>query len=177
VSSQWHKQHVGRAHLHLVWAGTPLRNYELASRYLDRGLAYLTERGLDLWRFYLLAFRARIELDRGHWSEAIDSATLVFKKPVISTLPRILAFVVLGLVRARRGEPDALVPLDEALAVPTRELPRIAPVAAATIGCPYEAALALADADGEDTVRRALDELVRPGAGPAAAIVSQRLRV
>ncbi len=245
-------EHVGRAYVHLVWAGTRLRNYELASRFLDRGLAYTSERGLDLWRLYLLAFRARIELDRGHWSEAVDSATLVFQKRVISTLPRILAFVVLGLVRARRGEPDTHASLDEALALaePTRELPRIAPVAAARaeaawlvgdgervraatdeafelalrhraawpigelaywrwrvgletdvpqgaaepyavqlsgdwkraaelwtrIGCPYEAALALADADDEDTVRRALDELLRLGAAPAAAIVAQRLR-
>jgi class 3 adenylate cyclase/tetratricopeptide (TPR) repeat protein len=243
---------VGRAFVHLVWAGTRMRSYELADRYLEPGLAYFGERGLDLWHFYLLAFRARIELDRGRWNEAVDSATLVFQKRVISTLPRILAFVVLGLVRARRGEPDAGSPLNDALALaePTRELPRIEPVAAARaeaawlagdregvdeatreafelaqrnrvawplgelaywrwragleseapegaaepyavqiagdwaraaelwtqIGCPYEAALALADADDDDAVRRALDELRRLGAEPAAAIVAARLR-
>ena len=125
--------HVGRAFIHLVWAGTRLRNYELADRYLDQGLTYLGDRGLELWRFYLLAFRARIELDRGRWSEAVDSAGLVLQKRCISTFPRILALVVLGLVRARRGEPDAQSPLGDALALatPTQELPRIAPVAAA----------------------------------------------
>jgi class 3 adenylate cyclase/tetratricopeptide (TPR) repeat protein len=245
-------EHVGRAFVHLVWAGTRLRDYHLADQYLERGLAYLDERGLDLWRFYLLAYRARTELDRGRWSEAVDSATLVFQKRVISTFPRILAFVVLGLVRARRGDPDARSPLDDALelAEPTRELPRIAPVAAARaeaawlagdregvdrategafqlalrrgaawpigelaywrwragldsevphgaaepyavqmsgdweraatlwteIGCPYEAALALADAGDEDALRRALDQLQGLGARPAAAIVSRRLR-
>jgi class 3 adenylate cyclase/tetratricopeptide (TPR) repeat protein len=245
-------EHVGRAFLNLVWAGTRLRTYHLADQYLDRALAYFDEHGLDLWRFYLLAYRARIELDRGRWSEAVDSATLVFQKRVISTFPRILAFVVLGLVRARRGDQDAHTALDDALelAEPTRELPRIAPVAAARaeaawlagdregvdrategafqlalgrgaawpigelaywrwrarldsdvphgaaepyavqmsgdwahaaalwteIGCPYEAALALADADDEDTLRRALDQLQALGARPAAAIVSRRLR-
>jgi class 3 adenylate cyclase/tetratricopeptide (TPR) repeat protein len=245
-------EHVGRAFVHLVWAGTRLRNHELADRYLERGLAYLAERGLDLWRLYLLAFRARIELDRGRWDEAVDSAALVFQKRCISTFPRILAFVVLGLVRARRGDEEAGQPLDDALtlAEPTRELPRIAPVAAARaevawlagdlggvaeatdgayalalrqgaawpigelaywrwragldsegphgaaepyavqiagdwaraaeqwteIGCPYEAALALADADDEDALRSALDELQRLGARPAAAIVARRLR-
>jgi class 3 adenylate cyclase len=56
-----------------------------------------------------------------------------FQKRVISTFPRILAFVVLGLVRARRGDPNAGLLLDDALelAEPTHELPRIAPVAAA----------------------------------------------
>lgn len=42
--------------------------------------------------------------------------------------------------------------------------------------CPYEAALALADGDDEDLMRRALDELQQLGAGAAAAIVARRLR-
>jgi class 3 adenylate cyclase/tetratricopeptide (TPR) repeat protein len=139
-------EHVGRAFVHLVGAGTRLRTYELADRYLDQGLAYMREQGLDLWRLYLLAFRARIELDRGHWSEAVDSAALVLQKRLISTYPRIQAFVVLGLVRARRGEPDAQSPLDDALALgePTNELPRIAPVAAARA----EAAWLVGDREG-----------------------------
>jgi DNA-binding CsgD family transcriptional regulator len=44
------------------------------------------------------------------------------------------------------------------------------------VGCPYEAALALADADDEDALRRALDELQELGAQPAMAIVTRRLR-
>jgi tetratricopeptide (TPR) repeat protein len=43
------------------------------------------------------------------------------------------------------------------------------------IGCPYEAALALGDADAEEPLRRALAELERLGAGPAAARVESRL--
>ena len=44
------------------------------------------------------------------------------------------------------------------------------------LGCPYESALALAEADGEDPLRQALDELQALGAKPAAAIVARRLR-
>jgi DNA-binding CsgD family transcriptional regulator/post-segregation antitoxin (ccd killing protein) len=44
------------------------------------------------------------------------------------------------------------------------------------LGCPYEAALALADADDEDALRRSLDQLQQLGAAAAAAIVSRRLR-
>jgi DNA-binding CsgD family transcriptional regulator len=44
------------------------------------------------------------------------------------------------------------------------------------IGCPYEAALALADADDERAACRALSELQALGARPAATIVARRLR-
>ncbi len=44
------------------------------------------------------------------------------------------------------------------------------------LGCPYDAALALAGADDDDALRRSLDEFQRLGAGPPAAIVARRLR-
>jgi DNA-binding CsgD family transcriptional regulator/tetratricopeptide (TPR) repeat protein len=44
------------------------------------------------------------------------------------------------------------------------------------LGCPYEHALALADADDDETGLRALGELQELGARPAAAIVARRLR-
>jgi DNA-binding CsgD family transcriptional regulator len=46
----------------------------------------------------------------------------------------------------------------------------------AEIGCPYEATLALADADDDATLRQALETLQSLGATPAAAIVARRLR-
>jgi DNA-binding CsgD family transcriptional regulator len=46
----------------------------------------------------------------------------------------------------------------------------------AALGCPYESALAAAHADSERTQRRALDELQRLGARPAAARVARTLR-
>jgi DNA-binding CsgD family transcriptional regulator len=45
-----------------------------------------------------------------------------------------------------------------------------------SLGCPYEAALALADADQEEPLRRALVELQAMDARPAAALVARRLR-
>ena len=44
------------------------------------------------------------------------------------------------------------------------------------LGCPYDAALALAQSKREPELRRALDELRRLGAEPAARIVARRLR-
>jgi len=44
------------------------------------------------------------------------------------------------------------------------------------LGCPYESALALAEADEEEPLRQALEELQRLEARPAASIVARRLR-
>jgi DNA-binding CsgD family transcriptional regulator/tetratricopeptide (TPR) repeat protein len=242
----------GRIRVPLAAIAVERRDGAAAAKHLDAGIAYCSERGYELFRLYLLAFRARFELDQGRWAEAADSAASVLRIPRTSTTPRIVSLVVLGLVRARRGDPGQWEALDEAwtLAEPTGELPRLGPVAAARaeaawlegdrdavgeatervlelaherkansvagelavwrwraglggatpletaepyalqlagdpvgaadrwreLGCPYEAALALADAEEEDALRMALEELQRLDARPAAAIVARRLR-
>ncbi len=126
-------EHVGRAFVSLTWWSLRGRSYATADRYFTSGLEFCTERGLDLWRFYLLAHRARSLLDRGHWDDAVASAAPVLRDPRSSPVTRVAALSVLGLVRARRGDPDVWSPLEEAweLAKPTGELQRIEPVAAA----------------------------------------------
>ncbi len=242
---------VGRVLLSLALSAVHARDYALADHYLDTGFAYCSEHGLELYRLYFLANRARWQLDQGRWAEAVDSAEAVLRIPRTSTSPRIDSLVVLGLTRARRGDPGVWEPLDEALALgePTGELPRIGPVVAAraegawlegrgevvaeetqgaldlaverksswvigalacwrrrvgleekippgaaepyarelagewqraaekwsALGCPYEAALALAEGD-EEARRESLVALRELGARPAAAIVSRRLR-
>jgi DNA-binding CsgD family transcriptional regulator len=44
------------------------------------------------------------------------------------------------------------------------------------IGCPYQQALALADSEGEEDLRRALEIFQSLGARPAASLVVERLR-
>jgi DNA-binding NarL/FixJ family response regulator len=44
------------------------------------------------------------------------------------------------------------------------------------LGSPYDAALALADDEDEEALRRGLEELQRMGARPAATVVARRLR-
>ena len=100
------EEHAGRAYVNLVWWAPRSRAYAAADRYLEAGLEYCSERGLDLWRAYLLAYRARSELDRGRWDDAAESATLVLRDPRTSPVPRTVALAVVGMVRARRGDPD-----------------------------------------------------------------------
>lgn len=244
---------VARAEMHLVRASRRQRSYTLAYAYLEPALQYTSDRGLELRRAYLLAYRAQLELDLGRWQEAADTAALVLRDSRRSRIPRIIALTTVARVRARRGDPDIWPLLDEALSLASRgdELQASEPVAVARaeaawlegdrdgveratdaalsqarfrqsrwvvsevaawrrragiidqltaietagpyalevagdrsgaaaqwrgLGCPYEAALALSEADDEGGLRRALDELQVLGAQPAAAIVARRLR-
>jgi class 3 adenylate cyclase/DNA-binding CsgD family transcriptional regulator/tetratricopeptide (TPR) repeat protein len=245
-------EQVGRIYVNLLGKGATIRDFEIADRHVEHGLDWCSDHGLELYRLYLLAFKARFAFDSGHWDDAVDSVDAVLRVPRCSTTPRILTLVILALVRARRGDPGVRPLLEEALelAEPTGEIPRIGPVAVARsevawldgrhdeigpvseatlelathrqsrwrigelvswrmragiaddaasqstgpfaaqvagdwlgaakqwrdMGCPYEAALALSEADGEDELREAHDELLGMGAAPAAAIVARRLR-
>jgi DNA-binding CsgD family transcriptional regulator/tetratricopeptide (TPR) repeat protein len=151
----------GRAMINLVWVAVRQRSYALAYRYLEPALEYVSERGLELWRFYLLGFRAQMELGLGRWQEAVDTAALVLREPRHSVIPRIIALTVIGRIRARRGDPDVWSPLDEALSLSERtdELQGIEPVAvaraeAAWLGGQPELAAAVTEAALELAVRR-----------------------
>jgi DNA-binding CsgD family transcriptional regulator/tetratricopeptide (TPR) repeat protein len=110
------EDHVGRAFIHLGWAMTRTRAYDLAP-WLDRGLEVCDGLGLESWKLYLMAYRARRHLDGGRWDEAAADAEFVLRSAQSVPLLRILALVVLGLVRARRGDAGVWPPLDEALAL------------------------------------------------------------
>jgi ATP/maltotriose-dependent transcriptional regulator MalT len=247
------EDYAGRAGVLLVMSGVCHRDYELAEANLEPALEYCMEHGLDTWIGYLLAHRARMQLDRGSWDAAGDSAALVLRDPRSPPVARAWALPTLGLLRARRGDADSEPPLADAqrMVESTDEPTQITPVAAARaeaawlagdhvavarvtdaglalavarrsawsvgelacwrwragvideladtpvaephrlsiagdwaaaaarwreIGCPYEAALALADGDDQDALRRAHDQLQALGAKPAAAIVARRLR-
>jgi DNA-binding CsgD family transcriptional regulator/tetratricopeptide (TPR) repeat protein len=245
------EEHIGRAYIHLADVAQRNRDYELADRCIATGTEYCSEHGLDLWLRYMHVYHARTELDRGRWDEAVEAIPPSVVKPG-TPLPRIVALLVIGLMRARRGESGQWEALDEAeeLAAGSGELQWVVPVAAARAealwlggardavaaetedalegavegralwwagelacwrqrcgvdekppplvaepwalqlagdweraavlwaqrGCPYEAALALADADDEDALRGSLEALQDLGATAASAIVSRRLR-
>lgn len=244
---------VGRAYFQLAHEPLRSRRFAVAREALDPGLAYCSERGLETWRQYLLACRAELELEVGDWQEAGETVQLILSDPRAAPVAYAWALATLGRLRARRGDPDASGPLDEAheLTRSSGEIFRIGPVATAraeagwllgdgeavaaateaalslalereawweaselvywrrqtgihdeidslpadnpfvralngaseasaqrwrALGCPYEAALALADGDDPAALHRAVAELRSLGAEPAAAVVTRRLR-
>jgi len=246
------EENVADAYFGLAANAARLREFEVAHPYFEAGIAYCREHGNDLMLLYHLAYLGQAQLEQGLWADASESATLVLRERAVSTLPRTMGLVVLATVRARRGDPDVQPLLEEAwaLAEPTGELRRIAPVAGAraelawlqgdfgavlevtdaalriavrtgsrrelgelrswrkragadepfeeriatpyslqladdwaaaseawtTLGCPYEGALALYEANDETVLRRALDESRRLGAHPLATMAARRLR-
>ena len=244
----------GRAFNNLVFrAGVRSRNFEVAERYVEPGIEFAQEHGLDLWLEGLRGNRMMLDLDRGRWRQASDAATQLLADATCAPGTRVEALMVIGRVRRRYGDPDPREPLEEALALANSigEPQLIYPTAAAraemawldgdpqsmgeatndalalaleradawsvgelacwrwraglqdelpaefvaepyrlsiagewrsaterwrALGCPYEAALALADADDDTALCQAFDELSALGARPAAAIVARRLR-
>jgi hypothetical protein len=240
---------VGRAYIFLGMAASRERSLGRMRRYVEPAVAFCEERDLDAWADILLAMQAWLELEEADWDRCAKTLGQIFTRNCI--LSSAQAQIVLGIMRARRGDPDPWTPLDTASGVAdsTGQLWWTSQVAAAkaeaawlegrlelvqevtaapyavalerralwpiaelgwwrrlagmeepvpatargpfltqlhgdweqaaaeweAAGCPYEAALALAEGD-EDAQRRALDELNRLGARPAAAIVTKRLR-
>jgi len=79
--------------------------------------------------------------------------------------------------RRRAGIQDSVAPITaRPWAAQLAGDPLLAATLWTELGCPYEAALALMDADSESSLRRALDELHGIGAKPAASAVARRLR-
>jgi DNA-binding CsgD family transcriptional regulator/tetratricopeptide (TPR) repeat protein len=126
------EEHIGRGYMHLAEIAMRNRDYELGDRYSGPGADHCSEHGLDLWLRYMHVYHARMELDRGRWTEAVEAIPPSIMKAG-TPLPRIVALVVLGLVRARRGDGDQWEALDEAaqLAAASGELQWVAPVATA----------------------------------------------
>jgi DNA-binding CsgD family transcriptional regulator/tetratricopeptide (TPR) repeat protein len=127
------EEHVARAYTNLaagfVWAHA----YASADRYLSVGIAYCADHDLDPWRVYMTGWLARLRFEQGRWDEAAENATAVLREPNVPAASRITPLVMLGRLRARRGDPHPWVPLDEALELARQsdELQRLAPVAAA----------------------------------------------
>ena len=126
-------EHIARAYTNLACCAVTTRDYPLAERFLQDGLAYCTEHDLDSWRTYMGGWLARARFEQGSWDDAASEATYVLERYRLAAAAKIPALVILGWVRVRRGDPGSAALLDEAytLALTTGELQRIAPVAAA----------------------------------------------
>ena len=161
---------VGRGYNNLCYEAFAKRRLDLVDRYVSECIGYCTDRGLQLWLNTALGSKAELELFRGNWDAAVESAHRALAEPG-TTLPRLGPLTVLGLVRGRRGDPDAWGPLDEALAIADAagELQMLVAVASA------RAELAWLEGDPQrmvDETQRIVEWAVRDGAAYALKDIS-----
>ncbi|HEX3975588.1 MAG TPA: AAA family ATPase [Solirubrobacteraceae bacterium] len=124
----------GRAYINLVGALARHREWAQADQYLDPGIEYCREHGLEAWLKCLVAGKASARLAQGCWDDAAELAASILDGPHDSVVgPRHDALLVLALVRARRGDPQVWPLLDEAQAITddVGDLQFLAPTAAA----------------------------------------------
>ncbi|MGA7988970.1 MAG: AAA family ATPase [Candidatus Dormiibacterota bacterium] len=162
-------EQAGRAYIHLAWAGVRVHDYARAELHQREGIEYCLERGLDAWRFEILAHQARRLLDQGHWDEATEATSILLRSGTANAVAQTLIHCIIALLRARRGDPDPHGPLAEAqaIAAPTGELQHLLPVATASA----EIAWLDGGAPSDDAARAATDHAMelatRYGAIPA----------
>jgi DNA-binding CsgD family transcriptional regulator len=127
------EEHVARAHANLGSTAVDSRRLKAGRSHLEAGLDYCGRHDLDSCRLYLLGWMAFCEFWEGRYAAAARIAETTLAHRCLNLPGRIQPLVVLGRVRARRGEPRVEEPLDEALvlASATGELQRIALVRAA----------------------------------------------
>lgn len=107
------EEEVGRAYLNYCAAAANTRNHGGLDAWIEEGLAYCAQRGLDLWAYYIISSKARVAFDRGEWENAGDLANEVLAK-TDTGLARLDALLLLAALRARRGDPGWGTLLEEA---------------------------------------------------------------
>jgi class 3 adenylate cyclase/tetratricopeptide (TPR) repeat protein len=127
------EDHAARALGNLATIAAEVRDYRHARPDLDRALAFVQAHELAGYVQHVLGYRARVRLDLGDWAGAEQDARAALAEPVKGGARVVDALVPLGLVQARRGDPEAAATIQEATeaAFASSELQWIAPVVAA----------------------------------------------
>jgi DNA-binding CsgD family transcriptional regulator/tetratricopeptide (TPR) repeat protein len=100
-----------RAYVNAVFLAAVLREHEFVDRTATEALRLFAEYGTTIPGYAIEIFRARSVLDRGRWDEALATATRG-DRDWVSETP--VARAIEGIVRARRGDPEATRLLEHA---------------------------------------------------------------
>jgi len=124
-----------QAYTSLSNGGIKIKDYAFATGILAQGIQFCEERELDSWRTYMLSGKARLMLDTGRWKEACSISIALLKNKDQAPIVRMGALVVIGTIKMRKGEEDALPLLlqAKAMAFEAMELQRILPALVALL--------------------------------------------
>ena len=120
LSGRLHAQ-AGRAFTNICNIYVDRRQFSDAERYYAEGVAYCDERDITSYARCLRSDRI-VALERtGRWSQALALSRELLSHPGASPINRLVPLYVIGLIRARRGEPGAWEYLDQAVELCDRD--------------------------------------------------------
>jgi len=123
-------EHAARAYSNIIYNYIEDKDYDFAKRFLEEGITYCEDLGLDSSNKYQQYLKARLLLETGDWNAAISIAKNLLQNEVLPGTIKAACLNLLTTIKIRRGEPDVLFLLDEAkaLAFKTREHQRVIPM-------------------------------------------------
>jgi DNA-binding CsgD family transcriptional regulator len=110
-------EHAARAYSNLINNGIELKDYELAKQFLHEGIRYCEESGLDSFTSYMLALKSRMLLETGDWKGSASIAQNLLENILQPETIKVDCHIILGSIKLRSGEPDAIHHLQEAKAL------------------------------------------------------------
>ena len=106
----------GRAYSNLYGISCDQFQFDQGEDYYRDGLAYCEQNDLDQHSYFLRAARAGVLEHRGRWDEAAAIGVQLLEESSAAPLNQICVQAMIGVIHARRGEPDVWRALDSAMA-------------------------------------------------------------
>ena len=128
-------EHAAQAYASLGSSFVRIKNYALADKFLKEGTRYCEEKDLSFWTTNMLVWKARLDIEKGNWTEAYAMADNILKNENQPAIIKIAVLILLAKLIMRRGEKDALTLLLEAkcMSFETMELQRMIPAMVALL--------------------------------------------
>jgi len=96
-----------QAYVDLTYLTTMLGRFDAARRAVHEGLAFNRQRDFDLQTTFLLAFQARLDLEKGDWRAVEATATAVLSQADLPAVAESFAALSLAVAYSRIGDPRA----------------------------------------------------------------------
>ena len=106
----------GRAYSNLYGISCDQFRFDEGEQYYRDGIAYCEQNDLERHSYFLRAARAVVLEHRGDWDDAVAIGVLLLEESSAAPLNQILVQTLIGVIHARRGEPEVWRALDSAIA-------------------------------------------------------------
>lgn len=115
--SRWAASAAARAYINLCVIAIKQCRFAEAQRYMAEGIAYCDEHDATTYASRLHSEQANLFERTGRWDEAVALTDMLLRGVDLSPVNRLCGLILLGVIRARRGEPGVWECLDEVVAI------------------------------------------------------------